>query len=254
MIETQNQCENQQQQQQLTLDQDIITIEQFKQIERWVPIQLRLHVIDKLVELLDHWIYKHPETNPEWKNHLMTLHDMAVLIEGGMVNALDKYQPQLFWSIWEDYRNMMFAFYKRKGTRGSEMVSKRVKQRGLEMISRRVRRMYPPMWNKIKSNLVHPNAKTIWNRVWIEKTIALPDIASMSAEELYPEHWVGYGQGKSAIVISHRDEWDPNTQSLIVCGKCRKHMVSYYQQQTRGCDEAITTFCTCHNCGNKWRQ
>lgn len=39
----------------------------------------------------------------------------------------------------------------------------------------------------------------------------------------------------------------------FVCGKCKKREVSYYQMQTRSADEPLTTFCTCENCGNRWK-
>ncbi|KAH3901672.1 related to Transcription elongation factor S-II [Saccharomycodes ludwigii] len=37
------------------------------------------------------------------------------------------------------------------------------------------------------------------------------------------------------------------------CGKCKERKVSYYQLQTRSADEPLTTFCTCENCGNRWK-
>ncbi|VEU21119.1 DEKNAAC102026 [Brettanomyces naardenensis] len=39
----------------------------------------------------------------------------------------------------------------------------------------------------------------------------------------------------------------------FVCGRCKKREVSYYQMQTRSADEPLTTFCTCENCGNRWK-
>jgi transcription elongation factor S-II len=37
------------------------------------------------------------------------------------------------------------------------------------------------------------------------------------------------------------------------CGKCRKRECTYYQMQTRGADEPLTTFVHCVNCDNRWR-
>lgn len=37
------------------------------------------------------------------------------------------------------------------------------------------------------------------------------------------------------------------------CGKCKQRKVSYFQMQTRSADEPLTTFCTCENCGNRWK-
>ncbi|ODQ79257.1 hypothetical protein BABINDRAFT_162291, partial [Babjeviella inositovora NRRL Y-12698] len=39
----------------------------------------------------------------------------------------------------------------------------------------------------------------------------------------------------------------------FTCGKCKEKKVSYYQMQTRSADEPLTTFCTCENCGNRWK-
>lgn len=39
----------------------------------------------------------------------------------------------------------------------------------------------------------------------------------------------------------------------FTCGKCKQKRVSYYQMQTRSADEPLTTFCTCENCGNRWK-
>lgn len=41
--------------------------------------------------------------------------------------------------------------------------------------------------------------------------------------------------------------------SSFTCGKCKQKKVSYYQLQTRSADEPLTTFCTCENCGNRWK-
>ena len=35
--------------------------------------------------------------------------------------------------------------------------------------------------------------------------------------------------------------------------KCGSKRVLYYQKQTRGADEPMTTFATCYECGHKWR-
>lgn len=39
----------------------------------------------------------------------------------------------------------------------------------------------------------------------------------------------------------------------FTCGKCKQKQVSYKQAQTRSADEPMTTFCTCMNCGNRWK-
>ena len=39
----------------------------------------------------------------------------------------------------------------------------------------------------------------------------------------------------------------------LTCGKCGQKKVTYTQAQTRSADEPMTTFCTCLNCGNRWK-
>lgn len=43
------------------------------------------------------------------------------------------------------------------------------------------------------------------------------------------------------------------TTDRFTCGKCKHKKVSYYQMQTRSADEPLTTFCTCENCGYRWK-
>lgn len=41
--------------------------------------------------------------------------------------------------------------------------------------------------------------------------------------------------------------------AMFKCSKCKTRKCSYYQLQTRSCDEPMTTFVTCVNCGNRWK-
>jgi transcription elongation factor S-II len=42
--------------------------------------------------------------------------------------------------------------------------------------------------------------------------------------------------------------------SLFKCRRCGSDNVTFYQQQTRSCDEPMTNFCKCGKCGNEWRE
>lgn len=42
--------------------------------------------------------------------------------------------------------------------------------------------------------------------------------------------------------------------SEFVCGKCKSQKIFTEQKQTRSADEPMTTFLTCQECGNKWKQ
>lgn len=58
-------------------------------------------------------------------------------------------------------------------------------------------------------------------------------------EESYPKHM----------------EYAPEIQkSILVCGKCKKRTVDYYEKQTRGADEPMTVFAHCLSCGKRWTQ
>lgn len=39
----------------------------------------------------------------------------------------------------------------------------------------------------------------------------------------------------------------------FTCSRCKQKKVSYFQMQTRSADEPLTTFCTCENCGKRWK-
>lgn len=40
----------------------------------------------------------------------------------------------------------------------------------------------------------------------------------------------------------------------FTCGKCKSNKIFSEQKQTRSADEPMTTFLTCQDCGNKWKQ
>lgn len=87
-----------------------------------------------------------------------------------------------------------------------------------------------------------------------KKSISVDKIADYSPQELYPEHWnelldkknntEEYLYSKKFVSISYEYK----------CGKCKERKCTYYQLQTRSADEPMTTFITCLNCGNKWKE
>ena len=44
-----------------------------------------------------------------------------------------------------------------------------------------------------------------------------------------------------------------SVSTSLTCSKCGQKKVSYTQAQTRSADEPMTTFCTCLNCGKRWK-
>tara|TARA_Y100000389_G_scaffold6686_1_gene6411 strand:+ start:141 stop:845 length:705 start_codon:yes stop_codon:yes gene_type:complete len=72
----------------------------------------------------------------------------------------------------------------------------------------------------------------------------------MSFREMFPEKWEGLYGGMYTVIIKPMDDVK---DSILTCGKCKLNKVHYYQLQTRSADEPMTTFCTCTNCGNRWK-
>ncbi|KAL7665340.1 Transcription elongation factor [[Candida] zeylanoides] len=89
----------------------------------------------------------------------------------------------------------------------------------------------------------------------LTKQISPRQFVAMSPNEMAPEAL------KQEIEKLHRQNlFDAQgaTEKRAVtdrftCGKCKHKKVSYYQMQTRSADEPLTTFCTCENCGNRWK-
>jgi DNA-directed RNA polymerase subunit M/transcription elongation factor TFIIS len=77
-------------------------------------------------------------------------------------------------------------------------------------------------------------------------------IAFMSHQELNEDIWQELLSKKqkrdeslySATIV-------PNTD--ITCFKCKSKQCTYTQLQTRSADESMTTYVSCHNCGNNWK-
>lgn len=46
---------------------------------------------------------------------------------------------------------------------------------------------------------------------------------------------------------------DASLRSTLQCRRCGCADVSWEQKQTRGADEAMTVFCTCNKCQNRWK-
>ena len=80
------------------------------------------------------------------------------------------------------------------------------------------------------------------------------EIGRLSVYDIFPDNW------KELLNIkSKRDkikyELKPEAMTnLFKCHKCGSRETSYYEVQTRSADEPMTTFVTCLNCGNRWKQ
>jgi len=89
----------------------------------------------------------------------------------------------------------------------------------------------------------------------ISGEITPKQLVRLNDQEMYPPKWKAISD-QQLQDISRQDEENNNVVSngLYTCGKCKENKCSYYQLQTRSCDEPTTTYVTCVNCGNKWKE
>ena len=89
-----------------------------------------------------------------------------------------------------------------------------------------------------------------------EGTVTPRELARMSPQEMHPDQW-------KEIIDKRLNEIDKivhykptASTNLYKCGKCKGRECTFYQEQTRSCDEPMTTFITCLNpsCNNRWKQ
>ena len=86
----------------------------------------------------------------------------------------------------------------------------------------------------------------------LNKEFDVKDIAFLSPQEINIEHWKKRIERQNA-----NDEFLYSRTAGIKtneykCGRCKKRDCSYYQLQVRSCDEPMTTYINCLNCGHKW--
>ena len=82
----------------------------------------------------------------------------------------------------------------------------------------------------------------------------LKNIAFMTYQELFPEHWKQLLDEKYKREMAIYEDKPEAMTDMFKCGRCKQKKCTYYELQTRSADEAMTIFITCVNCGNRWRQ
>lgn len=97
------------------------------------------------------------------------------------------------------------------------------------------------------------NEKTRFRINLMRRSMSL-DIGCMTHKDIWPELWAmpTMQPGHKAQVI-YQEEVTDESPSLIQCHSCKQYKVTYYEMQTRSADEPMTCFCTCLNCGKKWK-
>lgn len=94
---------------------------------------------------------------------------------------------------------------------------------------------------------------TLLKRV-LEYRIGPLELVIAQPHELCPERWVQIEEERSRLAEASSKQSMAGTTTLFKCGKCKAQICRYMEQQTRSCDEAMTTFITCMNCGNRWKE
>jgi DNA-directed RNA polymerase subunit M/transcription elongation factor TFIIS len=80
------------------------------------------------------------------------------------------------------------------------------------------------------------------------------DIAALLYMRLYPEMWATLEERQLKRETKMLEVDTSMATDMFKCGKCKKRICTYYEQQTRSADEPMTIFVRCLNCGNNWRQ
>lgn len=86
-----------------------------------------------------------------------------------------------------------------------------------------------------------------------EKEFKPHEVPFMQPENIYPEIWkktLDTNLQKEQRMFNDKPEAMTNA---FKCGKCKKNECIYKEIQIRSCDEPMTLFITCLNCGNRWR-
>ena len=93
--------------------------------------------------------------------------------------------------------------------------------------------------------------KEFFNKL-MNNEIEIKKIAFLSPQEINSTHWKKYLDKQHAIdeFLYSRTVGIRTTE--YKCGRCKGKECTYYQLQVRCCDEPMTTFINCLNCGNKW--
>lgn len=116
--------------------------------------------------------------------------------------------------------------------------------------------------SKSRSVLTNLDPKSYLNYVGQEKILQRFLSGELSPEtlvnappyELAPDRWKSMIEQRIHEAKISSKGFVTSTTDLFKCGKCKQRKCTYYQMQTRSQDEPMTTFVTCVNCGNKWRE
>lgn len=79
------------------------------------------------------------------------------------------------------------------------------------------------------------------------------ELAAMGPDHLFPERWKEVLDVKMRKDENVYQEKPAAMTDQFRCSKCKKRECVYQELQLRSCDEPVTLFITCLNCGHRWR-
>lgn len=79
------------------------------------------------------------------------------------------------------------------------------------------------------------------------------ELVYMSCEDIFPERWSNIIKKQKLKFKAAYEIKQASMTDAIKCGRCKNNKITYYEQQTRSGDEAMTTFYSCLTCGHKWK-
>lgn len=96
------------------------------------------------------------------------------------------------------------------------------------------------------------NNKTLLSRM--KECEFLPhELPYKSRDTVHPEAWRQIIDREMMINKSAYETTAVAMSDQIVCGKCKKTKVSYYETQSRSADEPMTMHMCCLICGHRWK-
>lgn len=109
--------------------------------------------------------------------------------------------------------------------------------------------------NSISFNIHHPESDTV-DRI-LNGILKTKNIATYTPNELwtsgpYAKEMEDSAERQKKMELAN-GRMDESKKGMYQCGKCKSWNTTYYQLQTRSADEPMTTFCTCLNCGKRWK-
>lgn len=79
------------------------------------------------------------------------------------------------------------------------------------------------------------------------------ELPFLKSESMFPEVWRDNVDRKVRREEHVYEEKPVAMTNQYKCGKCKKRECVFQEIQLRSCDEPMTTFITCINCGNRWK-